>query len=199
MRFAVLLCSVGLAVVLLVGFAIESASARAATPLPPSFSAEGPASSTAAASFPPVQVASPARLSIPSIGLTAPVVGVGLDDTGAMAVPDGSTNDVGWYEAGTPPGGEGSAVLDAHVYAAFKNLHLVRAGDDLYVDTTSGGRLHFVVTGVRTYPLADVPTDLLFNASGGENLNLITCAGTYIPSIQTYDQRLVVYTRLVEG
>lgn len=60
----------------------------------------------------------PTYLYIPSIHLTAPIEPVGIDATGAMAVPPGTSNAVGWYEYGTIPGQRGSAVIDAHVFAS---------------------------------------------------------------------------------
>src|SRR3989344_3208023 len=67
----------------------------------------------------------PARLRIASAEIDAPVIRVGLDATGAMAVPDGSSNNVGWYKDGPKPGETGTAVLDAHVFAAFRTLNRV--------------------------------------------------------------------------
>src|SRR5689334_6528127 len=70
----------------------------------------------------------PVRVIIPSIGLNAPIEQMGLTSSGALDVPSGKTNNVGWYAAGTLPGEVGSAVLDAHVFAALKNLKYVEPG-----------------------------------------------------------------------
>jgi len=115
-----------------------------------------------------------------------------------MDVPSGKTGNVGWYKGGTVPGQEGSAVLDAHVFAAFSALHSLSVGDSIYVTQADGSKLHFVVSDMQYYKLADVPAQTLFNRSGGAYLNLITCAGTYIPAAGTYDHRLVVYTTLAQ-
>lgn len=139
----------------------------------------------------------PTRLIVPSIGLDDPVDGVGIDENGDMAVPSGKTRDVGWYRDGTVPGAVGSAVLDAHVFAAFSALKDVKAGDDIYVQTAAGDTLHFKVETTDTYPLADVPTQTLFNRSDTARLNLITCAGNLIDNDTTYDHRLIVYAVLV--
>ncbi|MES2203325.1 MAG: class F sortase [Patescibacteria group bacterium] len=141
----------------------------------------------------------PVHLSVPMAHIESPVVKVGLNDKGEMDVPSGDTNNVGWYSPGTEPGNVGSAVLDAHVFAALKNLHMVGAGDDIYIDTATGSRLHFRVDAVAVYQLADVPDTILFNRADQPRLNLITCAGTFTPSLHTYDQRLVVYAVLVQN
>ncbi|HUO56241.1 MAG TPA: class F sortase [Candidatus Paceibacterota bacterium] len=139
----------------------------------------------------------PVRLIIPSIGINDAIDSVGLDKNGAMAVPSGKTNDVGWYEYGTVPGAIGSAVIDAHVFAAFSQLKNIAVGSNIYIQTAGGGTLHFQVEETDTYPLAEVPADTLFNRSDTARLNLITCAGNLIDNGETYDHRLVAYAVLV--
>jgi sortase A len=141
-------------------------------------------------------VAYPAELVIPSIGLAAPIQGVGTTSNGEMGVPNGTTNKVGWYEYGTVPGNIGSAVIDAHVFAAFANLKYLKPGSDIYVITQEGSILHFVTSRAQTYRNANVPLETLFNQSDGRYLNLITCAGRLTPDHSTYNSRLVVYAQL---
>ncbi len=140
----------------------------------------------------------PHWLSIPSIKLEAPVVEVGMNTKGEMDVPDGSTKNVGWYKHGVFPGEMGSAVLDAHVYAAFKNLKHVDTGDDIYV-AKGQNRLHFKVVDFEYYTLEELPLEVLFNRNDSKRLNLITCAGRWDQNTQTYTHRLVVYAELVEN
>jgi len=135
------------------------------------------------------------RLVIPSIGLNNPIVNVGLTAGGAMAVPNGSTNNVGLYNGGPMPGQVGTAVLDAHVFAAFSKLHNVSVGDSLYVQR-NGRTLRFVVTAVKTYALSQITSADLFTPTSKRDLNLITCAGKLTADHSTYDHRLVVYTTL---
>ncbi len=141
--------------------------------------------------------ATPVRVSIPSISLNSPVVGVGQNEKGEMDVPGGKTNNVGWYKYGTVPGNPGSAVLDAHVFAAFSELKYVKKGSDIYVTTADGMKLHFVVSHVQTYALSDLSPETLFAPSGERLLNLITCAGSPTADGSTYTHRLVVYTKFV--
>src|SRR5581483_3191518 len=74
----------------------------------------------------------PSRLAIPSIRLAALIEPVGTDADGSMSVPI-APNAVGWYASGTVPGEWGTAVLDAHVYLAFRNLKNVKKGSNIYV------------------------------------------------------------------
>ncbi len=138
----------------------------------------------------------PTRLIIPSIGLDDQIIAGGLTANGEMAVPSGSTQNVGWYQNGVIPGNPGSAVLDAHVFAAFTKLNQVKVGDSIYITDTQGTKRRCVVTQVSTYALADITSQMLFAPTNDRDLNLITCAGQLTPDHSTYDHRLVIYTTL---
>lgn len=145
----------------------------------------------------------PTHISIPAIGVEAGVVDVGLGKSGNMAVPYTYT-DAGWYRYGTLPGAVGSAVLDGHVDnglgggAVFARLGELKAGDDLYIESKEGQRLHFVVEEVASYAVADVPLQKLFTRDDKPRLNLITCEGAWIAEQKMYDRRLVVYATLAQ-
>lgn len=137
----------------------------------------------------------PVAVRVPAISLNTSVIPIGLTATGAMDVPSGKTLLVGWWKDGATPGDKGSAVFDAHVFAAFQNLSKVQKGDDIYVVMHSGTLIHFVVEEVALYALDAVPRDTLFNRADSARLNLITCAGSFVADQNTYDHRLVVYTK----
>jgi len=137
----------------------------------------------------------PALIAIPSLRFQASIQAVWTDPNGSMSVPT-APNLVGWYAGGTIPGEVGSAVLDAHVYLAFKNLKNIKKNDAIYVTLKNGTKLRFVVTSTRTYAYNNVPADVVFNANDASRLNLITCAGTWLPRQGTYTKRLVVYATL---
>lgn len=139
------------------------------------------------------------RLAVPSIDLNDPIVPVGVDSTGAMAVPSGNTNQVGWYDGGPQPGDVGSAVLDAHVFAAFSKLNDLKTGDSIYIEMSPRVTLHFVVTKTQLFPLSQITSQDLFVPTTDRDLNLITCAGKLTPDHSTYDHRFVVYATLVNS
>lgn len=139
----------------------------------------------------------PVRLIIPSIKLDDTVVDVGVNKKGEMDVPNGNTKNIGWYKDGTTPTDTGTAVFDAHVFAAFSKLRYVKVGGSIYVVTENGKKLHFVVTESMVYKLADLSSNTLFGSRGYAQLNLITCAGKLTPDHSTYDHRLVVFTKYV--
>lgn len=139
----------------------------------------------------------PSKLLIPALSIDARIKFVGVNEKGNMATP-GNFTDVAWYKYGTVPGQLGSAVMAGHVdnglglAGVFKHLDTLKKGDDIYVETKEGTKLHFVVFEVKAYPYTDVPTDVLFTRSGKAYLNLVTCVGNWIKEGKTYDQRLIV-------
>ncbi len=159
-----------------------------------------PATTTTARLVPPEE--QPARLIIPAIEVDAAVQYVGVTAQGAMGVPN-NFSDVAWYKYGTVPGERGSAVIDGHVdnglslAGVFKRLGELKPGDDVYIERKNGERTHFRVEAMETYPYQEVPLERVFNKDTDAYLNLITCGGSWIKTAKTYDQRLVVYTRLV--
>jgi sortase (surface protein transpeptidase) len=140
----------------------------------------------------------PTRLIIPAIALNVSIDDEGVNAKGELDVPSGATDHVGWYKDGPTPGQVGSAVFDAHVFAAFKNLNKVVAGDDIYVTTSTGQRLHFVVDNNETFALKGLPATTLFAPAETAELNLITCAGKLTPDHSTYDHRLIAFSHLVD-
>jgi sortase (surface protein transpeptidase) len=87
----------------------------------------------------------------------------------------------------------------AGLSAVFARLSELAVGDDIYIFTETERRLHFRVQEVGHYALADVPLHTLFNREDAPRLNLITCEGTWIPSEKQYNERMIVYSVLVDG
>ncbi len=171
-------------------------------PLPPNTAQEStPDETTEKVAQEVVQVEAPesrypTRIRIPSIKLDTKVQLVGINELGEMDVPSGKTNNVGWYSYGTIPGDRGSAVLDAHVYAAFRKLKKVPAQSSIYIEDARGETLEFIVIASKSYPLHAVPADIIFTDASGVYVNLITCEGTFIPSQNTYTHRRIIYAKL---
>ena len=144
----------------------------------------------------------PKQIIIPRIGVEANIEEVGITYKGNMSTPKKVSN-TGWYKYGTIPGYIGSAVVDGHVDnglglpGVFNDLKNLYIGDDVYIVTKQGDKLHFKVTSVKSYHYDKVPKDTLFNKSDGAYLNLITCDGKWLPEKGTAERRIVVYTKLV--
>jgi hypothetical protein len=146
-------------------------------------------------------IADPVRLLIPVIGVNAPVESLGILPDGSMAIPTRNPwTDAGWYNAGPRPGERGSAVMDGHLDrpggspAVFWRLRDLHAGDKVMVVDAHGKTLHFHVTRITFYSAGTVPFQEIFGDPGGIYLNLITCAGDWIPAQHQTTLRLVVYT-----
>lgn len=145
----------------------------------------------------------PVRLLIPTTGLNASIEPVGILSNGDMATPTQNPwENVGWYNAGPGPGEQGSAVIDGHLDrpggdpAIFWRLRSLHVGDEVQVIMTTGKMLHFHVTRIALYSPQAAPLQDIFGNKGGKYLNLITCAGDWIPSQHQTTLRLVVYTSL---
>lgn len=150
-------------------------------------------------------VANPKRLIILSIGVNAAVERVGILNNGALGTPmRGPWDDVGWYASGPHPGEKGSAVIDGHLDrpggfpAIFWNLRYVRVGDNIMVIDTAGKTVHFRVSRIALYTPKEAPIQEIFGDESGSYLNLITCAGDWIPSQHQTTLRLVVFTTLAQ-
>ncbi len=144
----------------------------------------------------------PATLSIPSIGVNAPIIQVGLDKNGDVGTPKGPS-EVAWYKLGPRPGSQGSAVITGHFgpwldgsHSVFDNLENIKAGDKIYVKDDEGKTLVFEVKSQKVYNPDDKASEV-FNSTSGTHLNLITCHGDWLANQKTYNKRLVIFTDLV--
>ncbi|WP_061809495.1 class F sortase [Rossellomorea vietnamensis] len=144
----------------------------------------------------------PTFLSIPKLGLEAPIKEFGLDKNGNMELPKNG-KDVAWFEPGFQPGEKGNAVLAGHVDdekkpAVFFELKTLEPGDKIHLQGESGEILTFVVREKIAYDKDDAPLRKIFGPSEKRMLNLITCTGYFDHDIHNYVERLVVYTELVD-
>ena len=138
----------------------------------------------------------PIYLYIPSIDLSTNIKGVGVNEKGDMDVPSGKTDDVGWFQYGVFPGNTGTAVLDAHNTAAFKELDKVPLGSEIYIWTTEGRWLRFSVTKANTYSMKNLSPYTLFEETQDKQINLITCAGILLGNGEA-THRLIVSAELI--
>lgn len=131
-------------------------------------------------------------LSIPSIGLVAPIVSVGVTAMNAIDVPPGL--EVGYWTGSAQPGSTGATFLDGHVDGIFAHLHKLQPGQTFLV-SYDGQVYHYKVVHTETVALDGIDMNRALNPYGNsaEGLNIMTCAGRYIDAIGTYDHRFVVY------
>lgn len=154
---------------------------------------------TASASVVP---ATPARIRIPDLGIDTNVLEVGLTKEGKMDSPKSSTA-VGWYKFGAKPGEQGNAVIAGHVNTyydtegVFYNLEDLAVGNTVEITDAAGQIFRFQVTAKKYLDHNSSPNDV-FGPTSERNLNLVTCAGDWLKDKKTFEQRLVIFTELVE-
>jgi len=173
-----------------------AAPAPAAAVVPTALAAT--VTATAAAASDPGNVAPPARIRLPSLGVDTAVVAVGVDARGEMAVPE-DVKETGWYRFGPAPGSAtGSSVVSGHVddklqgRGAFYRLVDLAVGDPVVVTTAAGADLAFRVSAVRRIPKSTLPVDELFARDGPPHLTLVTCGGAFDRALGSYRDNVVV-------
>jgi LPXTG-site transpeptidase (sortase) family protein len=145
----------------------------------------------------------PVRLIIPSIGVLAPLVSVGVTKDGAMDVPK-APDEAAWYEPGPRPGEVGSAIISGHfgwknsIPAIFDNLHKVKVSDIIYSIDDAGATTTFVVHEIRTLKEDEDASSVFGSSDGKAHLNLITCEGVWNKARKSYSNRLVVFADKVD-
>jgi len=147
------------------------------------------------------QLAPPARLEIPAIGVSTPLVRLGRLPDGTIEVPH-AWNTAGWYDQGPRPGQPGPAVLLGHVDskkgpAVFYRLRDLRPGDIVRVGLTDGRTLVFRVQRTERYPKDKFPTEAVYFPTLDRELRLITCGGDFDYAKGSYVDNIVVYAILV--
>jgi hypothetical protein len=163
-----------------------TATATAPEPAPSPELTPTPLPTPTPAPPPPPPVAVPVRLRIPSIGVDARIIPVGVTPSGEMQSPPDAWT-VGWYADGYKPSEPGNAVIAGHVdyvnvgAAVFWNLRRLAPGDQVVVIDADEGE-------------NDAPVSTIFGPNPNHGLNLITCDGVFNPRTHDYNQRLVVYT-----
>jgi LPXTG-site transpeptidase (sortase) family protein len=145
---------------------------------------------------PAVTAVVPRHLVIPKIGVSADVVPVGTDETGAMQTP-ATARDVAWW-SGTRPGA-GNALFAGHRdwkgrQGSFFRLTELAPGDEITV-TDEEATLRFRVVWVRQIN-GEPPAEMLGDAPSPV-VTLITCGGAFDRSIRHYTDRVVARAVLV--
>ena len=146
----------------------------------------------------PADPSHPARIIIGSLGINAPVQGLGTTPEGLMAVPK-SYGIVGWYNKGAVPGQPGPAVLAGHYTGGnkgvFDKLKDAQDGQLITVANGRGQTFTYKITGKTEYDKNKVPMAELFKNSADSRLEIITCSGQWQSS--EYNKRLVVSAEIV--
>lgn len=143
-----------------------------------------------------ITVKRPVRLDLPTLGVRAPVVPVGVGWDGALSVPD-NPHVIGWWA-----GGGEALVFDGHVDTATAGpgalfrITQLSTGDAVGLTGADGALQNFTITAVRAYPKAELPPDV-FRPSATPRLVIITCGGHFDRRTLQYVDNVVAYAEPV--
>jgi sortase (surface protein transpeptidase) len=145
----------------------------------------------------------PLSVSIPDIGVDSRLVRLGLNPDGTLEVPT-DVSVAGWYEFGPSPGQSGPAVIVGHVDskrgpAVFFKLGSLEVGSLVRVTLEGRTELLFRVYAVREVAKTAFPTKLVYGATPGPELRLVTCGGAFDASTGHYLDNIVVFARSASG
>jgi hypothetical protein len=147
------------------------------------------------------RVARPVALIIPAIGVRTHLVHLGLTAQGTLQVPS-STSVAGWYVRSPRPGQIGSSIIAGHIDsltgpAVFYRLHLLRAGDLVYVRRADRSLAVFRVYAARKFAKTLFPTSRVYGPTVAPELHLITCGGAFDRATGSYLSNVVVFASQV--
>jgi len=140
------------------------------------------------------------RVVIPSLGVNAPVIDLGLNPDGSLQVPS-DFRVAGWYAGGPQPGQVGPAVIVGHVDsrngpAVFFGLRSLAHGDTIEVFKGTV-EMRFTVVAVDEYPKDAFPTARVYGRVDYPAIRLITCGGVFDAATGHYSDNIVVFAKLV--
>jgi LPXTG-site transpeptidase (sortase) family protein len=149
---------------------------------------------TIRALLPDRAMAAPTHVVVPSLGVDAPIVPIGVED--GVLIPPDDPQVLGWWSDGALPGAvRGGALVTGHTVSTgggqLDDLEEVRRGERVRLRTTKGV-IDYRVTEVRIYRKAALAKDAqeVFSQTGPGRLVLITCEdwdGTkYLSNVVVY-------------
>ena len=139
----------------------------------------------------------PGTITIPAIGVSSPLISLGLAPDGSLQTPS-DFGVAGWWSGGPAPGQVGAAVIVGHVDskagpAVFFRLRDLRPGDVVWVTRQDGTRVSFIVRRLEQVPKARFPTTEVYGPQPYAALRLITCGGAFDRSTGHYVDNVIVF------
>jgi sortase (surface protein transpeptidase) len=153
----------------------------------------------------PMAASAPVRIEIPVLGVSAPVMRLGLTTSGTVQVPPLANHDLaGWYDGSVTPGQAGSAVLLGHVdsytgISVFFFIKTLRPGDRIKIIRANGSAGIFAVDGVQRAAKVSFPTASVYRNTRYPALRLVTCGGPFDAASGQYLDNIIVYAHLVSA
>jgi sortase (surface protein transpeptidase) len=147
-----------------------------------------------------IQMPAPVSIDIPAIGVSAPVIPLGLNADRTLQVPE-DFGDAGWFTRGPEPGEPGAAVVVGHVDsqsgpAVFYRLRALRPGDVIKIQLRDRSTVRYVVTSRLAAPKNRFPTKLVYAQTKRPTLRLVTCDGQFDSSTGHYVDNYIVFATI---
>ena len=142
------------------------------------------------------------HVALPTLGVLAPIVKVGIDGANKMVVPHNAT-DVAWLDRGGIHGYTNNVVLAGHisysrVAGSFMRIGDLRPGDEVRMDM-NGDHYKYRVTFVCLFGRETDRASQIMGYTEKPSLTLISCGGGWDSGARTHTGRYAVRAELVDG
>jgi len=141
----------------------------------------------------------PKYITIPSLGIFARVIEVGVTKSGAVGTPS-NCYDTAWFNQSAKPGKNGATLIDGHVLcpihgAVFTQLKNIQDGAQIIITMGDDSTYTYTVrsTSIQSKDTINVNNLIKSIDPNKQGLNLVTCTGTYLPKEETFNNRFIVY------
>jgi sortase (surface protein transpeptidase) len=144
----------------------------------------------------------PVSVSVPSVGIDAPLIRLGLNGDHTLEVPR-DPNVAGWFVYRSIPGDRGPGIIAGHVDskrgpAVFYRLKDVKPGDTVNVRRSDGSVATFEVARLEEHDKNSFPTARVYGPTPRRELRLITCGGAFNRSTGHYVDNIIVFATLTK-
>jgi hypothetical protein len=141
----------------------------------------------------------PKYITVPSLGIYARVIEVGVTKSDAVGTPS-NCYDTAWFNQSAKPGQNGATLIDGHVLcpvhgAVFTQLKNIQDGAQIIITMGDNSTYSYTVrsTSIQNKDTINVNNLIKSIDPNKQGLNLITCTGTYLPKEETFNNRFIVY------
>lgn len=146
----------------------------------------------------------PRKIIMPNINIDGCIMQVGIDQHGAIAVPN-NIHLAGWYTNSPLPGSRGVSIIDGHASGKynpgiFKKLEELNKGDRFRIEFGDKTTKTFEIVDIQKLSVEETTKNMYQQISSVESqLNLITCGGNYDSKKNQFEKRILVVSKLVES
>lgn len=145
----------------------------------------------------------PVQVCLPSIGVDASVMQLGLNSDRTVQVPPLSrVQDAGWYKYSAAPGATGPIVILGHVDSAqygagvFFRLGQLATGDRVLITRSDGGVATYLITHVTEVPKKRFPSQAVYGPTTSKAIRLVTCGGRFDATTGNYLDNIIAWGAL---